>query len=176
MNGDAAIGLLRSTPFIPGRVRQVAVPPAARALSTLPRVDYEDAFLVNAGPAQDRTAEQWARATLEDAPAMTRSALRWGWFALGLELGSTRSDRLVLGWEVRRRTPDFVLLHARSRLGLLGEVLFKRQQDTLLFATFVQLNNPIARAAWAGVAPGHRQAVRYLLEQASCSERRQRRP
>jgi hypothetical protein len=41
-------------------------PLAARALSTLCHVDYEDAFLVETGPAQDRTGEQWARAILED--------------------------------------------------------------------------------------------------------------
>jgi hypothetical protein len=155
-------------------VRQVALPPAARRLSTLSHVDYEDAFLLETGPAHDRTGEQWARAVLEDAPAITRSALSWGWSALGLQLGSTRSDRLVLGWKVRRSTPDFALLGAGSRLGLLGEVLFKRQRQTLLFATFVQQENPIARAVWSGVAPGHRQVVRYLLEQASCSERRRR--
>jgi hypothetical protein len=85
----------------PGRVHQVAVPPAARTLSTLPHIDHEDAFLVETGPAQDRTGEQWARAILEDAPIIMRRALRWGWFALGLRLGSTRSDRFVLGWEVR---------------------------------------------------------------------------
>ena len=71
-----------------GTVRQVPLPPAARALSTLPRVDYEDAFLVETGPAQDRTAEQWARAILEDAPASTRNALSRGWSRLGLRLGS----------------------------------------------------------------------------------------
>jgi hypothetical protein len=31
------------------------MPPAARKLSTLSRVDYEDAFLVETGPAQDPT-------------------------------------------------------------------------------------------------------------------------
>ncbi len=45
----------------PFTVRQVTLPPAARALSTLSHVDYEDAFLVETGPAQDRTGEQWAR-------------------------------------------------------------------------------------------------------------------
>lgn len=59
----------------PGRVRQVTLPPAARALSTLAHVDYEDAFLVETGPAQDRTGEQRARAILEDAPVSTRNAL-----------------------------------------------------------------------------------------------------
>jgi len=143
------------------------VPPAARMLSTLARVGYEDAFLVETGPAQDRTGEQWARAILEDAPIIMRRALRWGWFALGLRLGSTRSDRFVFGWEVRRSTPDFALLAASSRLGLPAELLFKRQQHTLLVTTFVQQENHIARAVWAGVAPVRRLVVRYLLERAS---------
>jgi hypothetical protein len=37
----------------------------------------------------------------------------------------------------------------------------------LLAVTFVQPGNPIARAVWAGVAPGHRRVVRHLHEQAS---------
>jgi hypothetical protein len=78
MNRDTAIGLLRRTRFTYhrakyfskeeidvtagtdshpndphvaalGRVRQVTLPPAARALSTLSHVDYEDAFLVETG-------------------------------------------------------------------------------------------------------------------------------
>jgi len=149
-----------------GTVRQVTPPPAARALSTLCHVDYEDAFLVETGPAQDRTGEQWARAILEDAPMSTRNALSRGWSALGLRLGSTQPDRFVLGWEVRRSTPDVALLGASGRLGLSGELLFECQQHTLLFATFVQLENRIARALWAGIAPRHRQVVRDLLEQA----------
>src|SRR4051794_15068551 len=150
-----------------GRVRQVALPPAARALSTLSHIDYEDAFLVETGPAQDRTGEQWVRAILEDAPSVMRAALRWAWSALGLRLGSTGSDRFVLGWEVRRSTPDFALLGAGSRLGMPAELLLERQQKRILFATLVQQENQITRAVWAGVALGHRQVVRYVLEQAS---------
>jgi len=160
----------------PFRVRQVTLPPAARALSTLSHLDYEDAFLVETGPAPVRTGEQWARAILEDAPMSTRNALSRGWSALGLRLGSTQSDRFVLGWEVRRSAPDLALLGASGRLGLSGELLFERQQHTLLFATFVQLENRIAHAVWAGIAPRHRQVVRDLLEQAYCSERRPPQP
>jgi hypothetical protein len=146
-------------------VRQVALPPDARALSTLSRLDYEDAFVVETGRvAQERTGEQWARAMLQDAPMLMRGALPPGWFALGLRLGSPWDERLVLGWEVRRSSPDFALFGARSRLGFLAELLFKRQQDTLLFATFVQEQNAFARALWAGIGPGHRKVVRYLLE------------
>jgi hypothetical protein len=157
------------------RVREVPAPPSARALSTLSRVDYEDGFLVETGSVQDRTGEEWARAVVEDVPAKMRRSLRWGWLALGLRLGSTRSDRLVLGWEVRRSDPDFALLGASGRLGLEGEVLFAREQRALLFATFVQLENRIARAAWARVAPQHRRVVRHLLKQASRPEHRSHR-
>ena len=41
--------------------RQIALPEEARALSTLPRIDYEDAFLLDIGSARYRTGEQWAR-------------------------------------------------------------------------------------------------------------------
>jgi hypothetical protein len=160
----------------PFSVRQVTLPPAARALSTLSHVDYEDAFLVETGRIQDRTGEQWARAILEGAPMSTRNALSRGWSALGLRLGSTQSCRFVLGWEVRRSAPDVALLGASGRFGLSGELLFERQQHTLLFATFVQLENHIARAVWAGIAPRHRQVVRDLLEQANSSERLPRQP
>ena len=149
------------------RVRQVAVPPVARRLSTLPHVDYEDAFLIDIERAEDRTPEQWARVILEDAPITIRSTLRSGWFALGLQPRSTRSERSVLGWDVWRSTPEFVLLAGDSRIGLSAELLFKRQGPSLLFATLLQQENPIARAVWAGVAPAHRPIVRYLLEHGS---------
>ena len=140
---------------------EIALPPAARALSTLPRVDYTDAFLVATDA--EAPAEACARAALENTPAELRRALRRGWFALGLRLGSSRDPDRVLGWELRRRTPDIALLGARSRLGMPAEVLFKREPDGLLFATFVQHRNPLVRAVWAGVAPGHRQVVQRLL-------------
>ena len=145
-------------------VRQVAVPSAVRARSTLRHADYEDAFVVEIGAAQERTAEQWARSILEDAPATMRRNLRRGWLALGLKLGSaTRSDRFVLGWELRRSTPDFVLLGAGSRIGMPAELLLERRRRTLLLATFVQPGNPIARALWAGVEPTHRRIVPAVL-------------
>jgi hypothetical protein len=174
MTGDTQIDQLRRIRLSLGRVHRVEVPTAARALCTLPSVDYEDAFLVETGPVQDRTAEQWARTVLEDAPAMMRIALRRGWSTIGLQFGPNGSDRFVLGWEVRHSTPDFVLLGASSRQGLQAELLFKRQQRKLLFTTFVQHENQAARAMWASVEPVHRPIVRFILEQASRRDRRRR--
>jgi hypothetical protein len=147
-------------------VRQVAVPPAARALSRLSRIGYEDAFLVETGRARDRTAEHWARAILEEAPITARSKLLSGWSALGLKVDLARSERSVLGWEVRDSTPDFVLVGADSRIGMPAELLLEREWHALLFATFVQHDNHIARTVWAGVEPVHVPTVRRLLEQA----------
>jgi hypothetical protein len=147
-----------------GRVRQVALPPDARALSTLSRIDYADAFVLETGPADYRTAEAWSRVILEAASDDIRHKLRSGWSRLGLRLG--QSDECVLGWPIRRSTPEFVLLSADSRIGMRGELLFERRRDSLLFATLLEHDNVIARAIWAAVVPTHIKLVRQLLEQA----------
>jgi hypothetical protein len=148
------------------RVRAVALPPDARALTTLDHVEYTDAFRLEIGLAEERTAEEWARALLEDAPAATRTMLRRGWFALGVQLGSTEDERLVLGWPVRWNSPEYVLLAARSLLGMEAEVLVKREQRTLLVATLMHLSNPLARAVWTAFAPKHRRVLHHLVKEA----------
>ncbi|MBV8929428.1 MAG: hypothetical protein JO152_09930 [Mycobacteriaceae bacterium] len=145
-------------------MHQIAVPPDARSLSTLDHIDYADAFVLHLDEAGERTAEQWARAILEDAPLSTRTALLSGWSMLGLKIGQIPSDGSVLGWQIRRAAHDFVLLGAGSRVGMPGELLVKRLEDGLLFDTFVQHGNIIARALWASVEATHVRVVRDLLD------------
>jgi hypothetical protein len=149
---------VRDMSVISERTRQVELPASARARTTLGRLDYTDAFVLAGGAARERTGEDWARAVLEDAPPALRQSLRRGWCALGLRLGSTRDERRVLGWAVRRRTPEHVLLGADSPLGLRGDVLF---------ATLVQLGNPLARQVWARVIPTHQRVVATLIDGAA---------
>ena len=144
-------------------VREVAFPPSFRALTTLPRVDYTDAFILTTPAGADRMGVEWARALVEDAPAETQRMLRRGWFALGLRLGSPDDDRRVLGWEVRRTSPDHAVLAADSRLGMEAELVFERRPGALLFATIIKLNSPLARIVWTLVSPQHRKVVRHLL-------------
>jgi hypothetical protein len=146
-------------------VCQIAVPPDARAISTLSQVDYEDAFLVEIGRPADRTPERWGRAILDDAPLGMRLKLWSAWIGLGLKLSAPHSERTVLGWTVRRSTPEFMLLGAESRVGMPAELLLKRHQDMLLFDTFVQKSNPLARAVWAAIEPAHERVVPSILEQ-----------
>jgi hypothetical protein len=168
----ARIALPQSSRSSAVEARRVAVPADARTLSTLTRIDYEDAFVIEAGGARERTSEQWARAVLEDASTALRLAARVAWLAIALRLGSSPTDQYVLGWRVRRRTPEFTLLGASSPFGLEGELLFRPQEQSLLYATFVQQKNVVMRAVWTLVEPGHRQFVRQLLEQTSRRQRR----
>jgi Protein of unknown function (DUF2867) len=156
----------RDVPGVP--VNAVSLPADARALSTLSRIDYEDAFLVDAGV--ERTPEQWARAVVQDAPFAVRTRLFAGWLALGLRLGPPWSASRVLGWKVQHSDPSFVLLAADSWLGLQGQLLFRSEPRGLLFATFVQHNNPAARAVWARITQTHQLVVRSLLAHAASRE------
>jgi hypothetical protein len=149
----------------PGPVSQIPLPADAKALNTLSRVDYVDAFLVSTDV--KHTPEQWIRAVLQDAPLSVRTRLVCGWAALGLKLGSPSSPRHVLGWKVHRRGPGFVLLAADGLLGLDGELLFRNEPRGLLFATFVRHSNPAARRAWSAITPTHHRVVRSLLTHAA---------
>jgi hypothetical protein len=148
-------------------VRKVTLPPDVRELSTLAHVDYEDCFVFDTDAAQDRTAEQWARAILEGSPAAMRHMLRSGWLSLGLQLGSTApSDQRVLGWHIRSGDPDVAIIGATSRIGFDADLLVMRQERSMLFSTMVQIDNVAAKALWVGLAPGHQVVVRQVLEQA----------
>src|ERR1700752_3387733 len=147
-------------------VRQVDLPPSARALSTLPRIDYSDAFLFDAGSTRDESAEDLIREVLQGAPVAVRTQLLSGWSAIGLK-GRIGSERSVLGWEIRKAAPDHVLLGADSRIGMPGELLLKKEDGALLFATFVEQRNLLARAVWTVTEPVHVRVVCDVLGQAS---------
>ena len=149
-------------------VTQISLPADARALSTLARVDYEDAFIVER--AGDRAPREWVRAVIDDAPSRVRGRLYTGWLSLGLRLGPPWSSHRVLGWRVARSEPGWLLLSARSWLGFRGELLFRSEPDGLLFATLIELSNPFARSVWARVTDTHQQVVRSLLPHAADRE------
>ncbi|MBY0288850.1 MAG: hypothetical protein K2X52_17145 [Mycobacteriaceae bacterium] len=138
-------------------------PPGTRSASTLGRVDYDDAFVVDVCEPSARSAEQWMRMILEGASTAVRLQLMSGWSALGLRVGLSSADRSVLGWQIRRADSDFVLLGVESRIGMPGELFLRRETDRLLFATFVRHDNALVRALWARVVPTHVRMVQELL-------------
>jgi hypothetical protein len=157
--GGAEVGPSRSA------AQQVSMLAEVRAVSSL-RADYEDCFVVDAGPDRDRTAEEWARAMLEGAPLEVRRGLRRGWRLLGLRLGSPRAGDRVLGWEIRRSEPDVVVLAGESLLGFRAELLCLRRGESLVFATFVEQRTLLSRLVWSWLAPIHQKVVQSLLTRA----------
>jgi hypothetical protein len=153
--------------------RQVDVPTDIGEFSTLPRIDYSDAFVIPPRAHPDWTALEWARAVLQDAPGPTRARLRAGWAALGLRLDAT-SERSILGWETRRADPDTVLLGADSHIGMPGELLFTLRPEGLLFATFLHHRTSATRPVWAAVERTHVRTVRELLDRACVATERER--
>jgi hypothetical protein len=151
---------------VSGQVRQVPPPASARALITLPRIDYCDAFLFDPGPGPDTSAERLIREILEGACPAVRAQLRSGWLAIGLRV-ENQGPNFVLGWQVLRSVPDHVLLGSPSRIGMPGQLLLKKEGSGLLFATFVAQQNLAARAVWAAVEPVHVRVVRDILDDAS---------
>ena len=150
----------------PAGVRQIDPPPDLLDRTTLVDVHYQDCFIVDLGQALSaRSAEQWARAVFEDAPASTRNTLVNGWPLLGLRLGPLTSDEHVLGWRIRANSPDQVLLFADGSPDMVAELLIERRRDTLRFASFIALLSPSAHEIWVDVAPRHERTVRELLDE-----------
>jgi hypothetical protein len=149
-------------------VSAVTLPTELRTLSTLARIDYEDAFRLDAGVTHP--ADQWVCAMLNDTPLRVRSRLVAGWLALGLNLRGPWSAHRVLGWKVQHSDTDSVLLSAESWLGLRGQLLFVSEPRGLVFATFIQQNNPLVRSLWETITDRHQRVVRSLLVHAARRE------
>jgi hypothetical protein len=146
-------------------VERVSLPARARAVSTLARLDYSDAFLVDVGV--ELGPRQWASTMLQEAPIAMRLQLISGWSALGLRLGGPWAADRVLGWKVVQSTPEFVLLQANSWVGLGAELLFYRRRGGVLFATLMRHDNRVAGAVWRLITPTHQAVVGSLLRHAA---------
>lgn len=150
--------------FNAAQVRQIAPGVELRASRTLGRVDYADAFEVDLARSRERSAEGWMRALLDGAPLRTRLRLLAGWSSIGLRLRIPGAQHSILGWDIRDGDDDFVLLGARSRIGMPGELLLRRRGAGLLFSTRVRHDNPFVRRLWATIEPSHVTTVRSLLD------------
>jgi hypothetical protein len=143
------------------RVTQVTGSRSLATFSELQRVDHEDTWRVRMDGWPDRGAERCARIVLDEAPLATRVGLRTGWANIGLKLDSGANT--ILGWTIRRNTPEVVVLGLPSRVGMPGELIFRRDGPDLLFATLVQHRSRAASMLWRAILSVHVPIVRELL-------------
>ena len=93
--------------------RQVDVPDDIAALSTLPRVDYADAFVVDTGAHPDWTADTMGQGGARGGVPRRRGPGCWPAGRRSAE-APMPTDRSVLGWDVRRTGRG----HRAARQGL----------------------------------------------------------
>jgi hypothetical protein len=157
---------------------QREVPDAMRSLDTLASPDYTDLFTGITAEARTKSAEQWARTLLEDAPLGLRMLIpAVHRVVLGLRIQLRGGPGYVLGWKIADRSDDFLRLETTGWL-MTPHLVLKVDEDRVSVATFVRYEHPAAARIWRPVSRLHRRVGLALLRHAlgTTSENLARRP
>jgi hypothetical protein len=140
---------------------------AGEALVGSGRYDYADAFEIRLGEPDARSAEEFVRCALEQAPWPVRWTVSIVHrYVLRLRLGPRSSPDHVLGWKIVTSTPDVTQLEAVSPLLGRGVIVARRPDPTCaVVTTYLFFGRPkAASVVWRFVVPLHRWVARYLME------------
>jgi hypothetical protein len=126
--------------------------------------DYADAFEIEIGKSDNRSAEQLARDGFEGLPpAARRSALLLHRWVLGFPLGPWSSPEHVFGWRIVSADRELLHLEARSTL-LTGHMVWRAAHKRLAMSTFLYYHRRrSAPVVWAMLGNVHRGAAPWLL-------------
>lgn len=130
--------------------------------------DYADAFEARLTSDDGRSAEAWARAGLEGAPAWMRAII----VVAHRQVLRFRPDcgppaEQILGWRITMSDPDVVRLETGGPLIHALLVARKTEPAAARVATFLWFQHPAADALWTAVGPLHRAFVPRLLRHAA---------
>lgn len=145
---------------VAGSVGPENVSPNLLAISSLPRVDYADHFVLTLDQTPPADPELWARTMLGDTPDLIERLLWSG--VLGLHLHAGKSPATIAGWRITERGDDWISMSAASR-NISAALIIRVTAATLELATLVQCDRARARAIWAPTAFVHRRLVPFLL-------------
>jgi hypothetical protein len=140
------------------------VPEEVRALSTLAEPDYVDLFTVETHLATDRSAEEWARAVLEQTPLARRNA-RTLWQLMGLRLGPPQSPEHVQGWKIAARGDNWLRLETTSWY-ITAQAVCLVEEGRVSISLSLRYDRQVAALVWALVSGPHQRAVPVMLRQA----------
>ncbi|HEY6746320.1 MAG TPA: hypothetical protein VI357_11450 [Mycobacteriales bacterium] len=138
------------------------IPAAARELSSVPRVDYADRFVLATDA--DGSPEDWARAMFGDVPSAGELFIWRG--LLGLRLSRGRSPDTVAGWLVGGRGDTWIRLTAASWF-LTANLLVQTAPGRVALTTFVHYARPPAPLVWPPLSAVHRRLVPGVLTAAA---------
>jgi hypothetical protein len=137
--------------------------------------DYADAFEIRLAESDSRSAEEFTRCALEQAPWPVRWVVRnVHRHVLRFRLGPHSSPDHVLGWRIVTAEPDTICLEAVSPLFGRGVIVARRPEPTrAVVTTYVFFARPAqGRAIWRFVGPLHRRVAPSLLEHAAAAPSR----
>lgn len=135
-----------------------------RSLTSFEKIDYEEMFVAGVPHARRWSAERWARAAVEDAPAMRRFAPTF-WRVLGLRMGPRPSPNHVNGWRIDAKENDWIRLEAKCAYATI-HVILRVDADEIQEAMFIRADRAIAGPIWAIIGPFHRRAMPGLMRYA----------
>jgi hypothetical protein len=145
-------------------VQERSIPEPVLSLSTMASHDYVDLFTVTTSAAEDGSAEEWARAGVDDAAG---HAGQFVWrVLLGLRLERRSSPGCVAGWKIVGRGDSHIVLEAASWC-LTAQIVVDVGDGVVSIATFIRYDRPIAALVWLPLSAGHRQAMPGLLRRAA---------
>ena len=149
--------------------RRIPVP-AAEPLIGRDSYDYADAFEVRLRASDARSAEEFARRALEQAPWPIRWTIRIAHrYVLRLRLGPRSSPEYLSGWKIVMSERDVIQLEAVSPLLGRAAIVARRPEPTnAVVTTYLFYARPaVASVLWTVVGPLHRRVAPYLLEHAA---------
>ena len=131
--------------------------------------DYADAFEVTIDPADARSAEEFARDVLANAPRpvywLIDVAHR---FVLRFDLAPRRSPEHIMGWAITHSEPGVVRLEAGGPIVRAVIVGRRPEPSRRVAVTSVFFENrAAARILMRVVAPVHRSVAKLILERAA---------
>ncbi len=144
-------------------VRRQAPPDPVNVEGSKFRPDYADSFVVDG--VDQRSAESWARGTLEECPTALRWLITFGWrYVLGLRLHRGRSPQFVAGWPIVQRVPALIVLEVDSRVLGRARLTFTCSDSSASASSNIEFGRRGARAIWAVVGLLHRRILPYALD------------
>lgn len=146
----------------PDAVSRDVVGGPARALLSLPSVDYADRFVLTTEV--DATPERWTRAMFGDEPSVAEQVIWRG--VLGLRLRRGRSAETVGGWRIGRRGPDWIRLETDSWF-LAANMVVQTGDGQVSWTTALHYAAPLASLVWPPASALHRRLVPGVLRSAA---------
>ncbi|HZZ50208.1 MAG TPA: hypothetical protein VFE65_25245 [Pseudonocardia sp.] len=135
-------------------------------MDLLERVDYEDAFQVDA--LGEGTPAAWMRAIIEGAPRWFQ--LPWinllGRGILRAQIGPMHAPGYVLGWKVLLDRSDVFVVGLDGADGFRARLITVTPPGRAVFATQIRLGSVFMRTFWPAIRPGHRFFAPFLLSRA----------